>query len=433
MQLHAPRAGRSTVLAGLAALVLTGTATAHAVEPAHNEQVALVNGTDEQLEFKSSASSSGQTASYDGLSVVFATDAPLVPEDDNAEMDVYLRDLSEGATVLVSEVDGVPGNDISHEPTISADGRYVAFTTWADNLTGSDTNGHTLDVVVKDMQQDEIVLASVSSAELQRDRNSFYPVISDDGRSVAFQTFGSFSRRDDDNREDVYVRDLDTGRTKQGSLLPGTNRDVRGGVLVGDLSGDGSVVTFGNNNNLWARNVVTGETIRFWQEPDSPPCQTAPDGGSVGRPAISGDGRFAAFASCALDLPGEDGASTDVYRINLTSGRIIRVHPKGDGNSYLPSLSFDGRYVGFGSEASNFVKGDTSSNDAFVADVKAGTLTRASQAPDGTEGNKPSARNDVAINGDGQTIVYQSYADNLVEGDAFDQREVFVWHAQAPE
>ena len=65
--------------------------------------------------------------------------------------------------------------------------------------------------------------------------------------------------------------------------------------------------------------------------------------------------------------------------------------------------------------------------------VKAGTLTRASQAPDGTEGNKPSARNDVAINGDGQTMVLQSYADNLVEGDAFDQREVFVWHAPAPQ
>ena len=431
MRIHPLAAGLATLAVGVTTVATSATtATATATDDvARIHQVALVDGTDEQLESKSAASGTGQTASYDGSIVVFASDAPLVPEDDNGEPDVYLRDLDAGTTTLVSQVGGVPGNDISHEPTISADGRYVAFTTWADNLT-EDTNGHVLDVVVKDILEDEIVLASVSTAELQRDRNSFSPVISDDGRSVAFQTFGSFSRRDDDNREDVYVRDLDTGRTKQGSLLPGTDRDVRGSVLVGDLSGDGSTVTFGNNNNLWARNVLTGETIRFWQEPDSPPCQTAPDGGSAGRPAISGDGRFAAFASCALDLPGEDGAHTDVYRINLTSGRIVRVHPEGNGNSYLPSLSYTGRYIGFGTEASNFVKGDTSSNDAFVADVQGATVTIASQALDGTEGNKPSARNDVAINGDGQTLVYQSYADDLVEGDVFDQREVFVWQAR---
>jgi Tol biopolymer transport system component len=171
-------------------------------EPPHNEQVALVDLTGEQLELKSATSGTGQTTTHDGLTVVFATEAPLVPWDDNGESDVYMRHLYDDVTILVSGVDGKPGNDISNEPTISADGRYVTFTCSCPAGT----------------------------------RLSFSPVISDDGRSVAFQTFGSFGQRDDDNREDVYVRDLESGKTRQGSLLPATNRDVRGPVLVGDLS-----------------------------------------------------------------------------------------------------------------------------------------------------------------------------------------------------
>jgi Tol biopolymer transport system component len=431
MNMHSNRLRSTAVVAGLATLTLTTTlaataAAANAAQP-HNEQVALVNGTGDQLEFKSRLNGTAPVASHDGRFVVFSTDAPLVAEDTNELDDVYLRDTVDDVTVLVSTVGGTLGNDYSVEPTISADGRYVAFTTWADNLTEKDTNGHTLDVVVKDLQQGTIALVSATTAGRQGKGNSFFPVISDDGRSVSFQSFSPLGPRDEDKREDVYVRDLEAGVTRQGSLLPGGNQDVRTAVINGDLSGDGSVVTFGNANNLWARNMVTGETIRFWHEPDSPPCQPFPSG-SAGRPVISGDGRFAAFSSCATDLPGEDGEASDVYRVNLTSGRIVRVHPEGNGHSYLPSLSRTGRYVGFGSDANNFADGDKGgSPDAFVVDTKTGVVTRASEAPDGSNGNNWSASNDISISGDGQSLVYVSYADNLVEDDAFDLQEVFVW------
>ena len=416
-------------LGGLAALVVGAAAPAAAqqlaADPPRNEQVALANETGVQPEHKSHLNGTAQVASHDGQFVVFSTDAALVPGDTNGTDDVYLRDAGDDITVLVSSRSGTAGNDASFEPTISADGRYVAFTTWATNLT-RDTNGSTLDVVVKDMQTDEVELVSVTSREKQRDRNSFFPVISDDGSAVSFQTFARLGRKDDDRTEDVYVRDLRRGVTRQGSLLPGGNGDVRGPVLNGDLSGDGSVVVFGNANNLWARNVRTGDTIRFHQETDAPPCQPFPMG-SAGRPVISGDGRFAAFASCATDLPGEDGQYTDVYRINLMNGRIVRAHRSGDGNSYLPSLSRTGRFVGFGSEASNLVPGDDAGPDAFVADIRERTVTRASQAPDGSAGNSLSATTDVSISGNGRALAYVSYADNLVEGDSFDLPEVFVW------
>lgn len=423
-------ARRAGLVAGIAvsALAVAAPMAGAQVLAEHNSQVALVSETGEQLPYKSALNGTAQVTSRTGQFVVFSTAAPLVPWDDNDIEDVYLRDMGDDITVLVSERNGFEGNDASFEPTISADGRYVAFTTWADNLVADDRNESVLDVVVRDMQTARIRKVSVTSDERQRNAASFFPVISDNGKSVSFQTFGRFGPRDQDRTEDVYVRNLVKGVTRQASLLPALDRDIRGPVLNGDISGDGSMVVFGNANHLWARDMVTGETIRFHHEADSPPCQPFPMG-SAGRPAVSADGRFAAFASCATDLPGENGEHTDVYRINLNTGRIVRVHRVGNGNSFLPSLSSTGRFVGFGSEADNLVPRDTdgSGPDAFVADVRQRTVTRVSEAPDGSDGNGPSAGNDVAISGNGRVLAYVSYASNLVPGDEHDFSEVFVW------
>jgi len=423
-----PRLVRPALLAGGLALAAATTAVitsapAVAAPASHNEQVALVDGTGDQLEFKSKTNGTAQVTSYDGRFVVFSTDAPLVASDDNGIDDVYRRDTVKDRTILVSARGG-PGNDYSMEPTISDNGRFVAFTTWATDLT-NDRNGSTLDVVVKDLRTNRIRLVSVTSREKQVRQNSFAPVISGNGRHVSFQTFGRLGRKDGDKLEDVYVRDVRSGVTRQASLHP-TGNDIRESVLNGDLSDNGRIVVFGNDNRLWARNVIRGTTVRFWHEPDSPPCSPFP-AGSAGRPAISGDGRFVAFASCATDLPGENGQAADVYRMRLSNGAVQRVARKGNGNSYLPSLSRNGRYVGFGSDASNLVRGDSSGPDAFVAHVRTGAVTRTSQANDGTGGNNWSAANAVAISGDGRSLVYQSYASNLVPGDVFDLEEVFVW------
>jgi Tol biopolymer transport system component len=420
---------RSAVAVGGLALAATAATltTAHAGTAAHNAQVVLVDATNAQADAKSSINGTAQVTSHNGDHVVFSTAAALVPEDDNGLDDVYLRDVSGGTTVLVSARDGVPGDDYSVEPTISAGGRYVAFTTWATNLTGRDANGHDLDVVVKDMRTGTIELVSVDSRERQQKRNSFFPVISGDGRFVSFQTFNAFGSKDEDRKEDVYVRDLAAGKTRQASLLPGTDRDVRGSVLNGDISDDGRVVVFGNNTMLWARDMVDGETIRFHHEAAQAPCNPMP-GGSAGRPVVSGNGRFVAFSSCAEDLPGASADATDIWRKSLDDrGRIVRV-TSGNDYSYLPSLSRNGRVVGFGSDASNLVAGDDEGRaDAFVADLAADTLVRASQAADGTGGNRHSATTDAAISGDGRSLAYLSYADNLVPGDEFDWREVLVW------
>jgi TolB protein len=414
----------------VAALVAGGlavTGSAHASTPPHNQQVVLVNATNAQADAKSAISGTGQVASYDGRFVVFSTAAPLVPRDRNQLDDVYLRDTVDDITILVSRRGAQPGNDFSTEPTISNDGRYVAFTTFATNLF-EDANGSVLDVVVKDLFTGRIRLVSVGRDGRQKKQNSFSPVISGDGRRVAFQTFAAFGGKDDDKREDVYLRDLSHRWTRQMSLSS-KGGDVRASVLVGDVSDRGDLVTFGDSNDLWVRHVGAGRTTRFWHEPDSPPCQPFP-AGSAGRPVISGNGRYVAFSSCASRLPGPADHG-QVYRMDLATREVTlvsRAASAGDADSFLPSLSRSGRYVGFGSDASNLAGVDSGTNpDAFVADLHRGSLVRASQDASGVESNNWSASTGAAISGDGHTLVYESYATNLVQEDAFDWEEVFAW------
>ncbi len=411
-------------LAAVAAPLQSATA---AVAPAHNEQVALVDGSGKQVAAKSHINGTAAVASANGRYVVFSTDAALVPADTNGVDDVYRRDTETGRTLLVSKRGARIGNDYSFEPTISSSGRYVAWTTWATNLA-KDTNGSTLDILVKDLKTNQISRVSVDSKERQTQRNSFSPVISGNGRFVSFQTFGSFGKKDQDSKEDVYVRDVRKGTTKQASLAPVTNKDIPGPMLNGDISDDGTKVVFGKNHKLWVRDMAAGKTKLFHSEPKAAPCQPDPIG-SAGRPAISGNGRYAAISSCAAALPGETGEFTDIYRIDLTTGATVRVHPQGNGHSYLPSLSRDGRYVGFGSDAGLVASDDEGQPDAYVADVQAGTVVRASQTPAGVGGSQKSAANAVSISANGQALVYQSYADNLVPGDKFDLEESFLWRA----
>ena len=428
---------RPAVLAGglaLAAVTATAPFAAAGIDEAagpHNEQVALVSGTGAQPGdgTKSHINGTAQVTSYHGGHVVFSTTAALVPWDDNDTEDVYLRSRPDGATVLVSGRGETVGNDASFEPTISDDGRFVAFTTAATNLAeGRDTNRRTLDVVVRDMQSQAITRVSRSTAGFQREQNSFFPVISGNGRHVSFQSFGSFSVKDDDPREDVYVRNLRRGTTRQVSLLPASGRDVRRSVLNGDISDNGRHITFGNAEKLWVRDMRARRTTRFHHEPTSAPCQPFEDMASAGRPVISGDGRYVAFSTCAADLAGEHAGSTDLFRIELATGRIERLIG-GNGHSYLPSLSRDGRYVGFGSEASDLVEGDDEGRpDAFRMDLETGEVLRASQGPDGQGGDSLSATAGAAISGDGRSLVYPSYSQNLVEGDVSDWEEVFFWH-----
>ena len=249
--------------------------------------------------------------------------------------DVYLRDTtSTTSRILVIQRRGKPGNDPSFEPTISADWPHGRVHHQATNLTGRRGRQRPRPRRLGDPPPaDRIKRLGRPRTGIQPPKNSFTPVISGNGRAVSFQSFGSYDTRDDDRREDVYVRNLTRGRTSQVSLLP-NGRDVTGSVLNGDISDNGKRIVFGDSNNLWVRMTDTQKTHRFWHEPDSPPCQPHPMG-SAGRPVISGNGLFVAFASCATALPDENGAWTDVYRLELV---LRQDHPGAPGQQGRPLL-----------------------------------------------------------------------------------------------
>jgi Tol biopolymer transport system component len=418
------------VTAGLAGLAVAAAAPALADTSTEgtNRLVALhaVDGT--QAAAKSYINGSAQVSSRDGRFVAFSTASPLVPEDTNGLTDVYLRDAVEGTTILVSvSPAGVVGNGDSFEPTVSSSGNHIAFTTTATNLV-RDRNGDVLDVVVKDLYENRIDLVSVRDDGSQAGRNSFFPVISGDGSTVAFQTFGRLARKDDDRREDVYAH-FETGRTALMSQSP-RNKNFGASVLVGDVSYDGMWVTFGNDNNVWLRDLARSATRLVWHE-DNDPAQPFP-AGSVGRPVLSANAVFAAFTTMSTEIvKGEKRHFSDVFRVNLATGKVRRVVVAADGglgddHSFIPSLSQTGRYVGFSSFADNLVPGDAPGSDVFVRDMKTGTTYLASKGVDGPADGE-SGRTAVAISDDGRTLVYESYASNLVEEDTNEMPEVIAW------
>jgi len=283
--------------------------------------------------------------------------------------------------------------------SVSADGRYVAFYTTASNLVPGDTNG-TFDVFVRDRLTGTVDRVSIASDGTQGNGDSVWPAISADGRYVAFHSHASNLVPGDTNQTwDVFVHDRVTGATERVSVASG-GVEVFGISLSPAISADGRYVAFHSgapnlvpddpiegSYDVLVHDRVTGTTERISVGIGGVP----PDADSY-HPAISSDGRYVAFYSFASNLvAGADanGANTsDVYVRDRMTGTTERVSVASDGTqgnkeSLWPSISADGRYVVFYSNASNLVPWDTNgSYDVFLRDLVTGTTERTSVARD---------------------------------------------------
>ena len=315
---------------------------------------------------------------------------------------MFVRDLRSGTTQLVSvAADGTQANSDSFGPAISADGRYVAFDSLASNLVPGDTNDHS-DVFVRDRRSGTTQLVSVATDGTQANSDSFDPAISADGRYVAFGSDASNLVPGDTNGTDeVFVRDRRSGTTQLVSVATGGTQ-ANGRSFIPAISADGRYVVFGSD----ASNLVPGDTngtdevfVRDLRSGTTQRVSVATGGTQANSdsfsPAISADGRYVAFDSDASNLvPGDTNHHADVFVRDLRSGTTQLVSVATDGtqangnSSYEPAISADGRYVAFGSDASNLVPGDTNENsDVFVRDRQSGTTQRVSVATDGTQAN----------------------------------------------
>ncbi|HKG49329.1 MAG TPA: hypothetical protein VKB14_02725 [Actinomycetales bacterium] len=336
-----------------------------------------------------------------GRLVVFTSTASnLVPGDTNGVEDVFVRDRVRGSVTRASVGPaGRPGDAGSVDASISADGRQVAFVSAATNLVRGDTNGVN-DVFVRDLRAGTTRRVSVGPGGRQGNAASLFPAISADGRTVAFQTFasnltGRRSRPDTNGVEDVYVRDLRRGRTTRVSMAP-DGRQRPGPSALPAISGDGRRVAFvaeysgPNQFEVWVHDRHTRRTRLVSVR------RAVAEDNSVGRPSMSADGRFVAFASNRASLvPGDTNHARDVFVRDLATGRFTRVsvtadHRQAGSDSEGPSLSAEGRFVAFVSFADDLVPADTNGrSDVFLRDLRTGTLRRVSRADDGRPGERP--------------------------------------------
>ena len=334
--------------------------------------------------------------------------------------------------------DGTEGNAESLNPCLSEDGRYLAFNSHASNLVSGDTNG-VGDVFVRDCQTGLIIRVSVASDGTQANAGSAESALSGDGRYVVFVSAATNLVSGDMNGvADVFVHDCQTGETTRVSVASdGTEANVASGYPC--ITPDGRYVAFssaasnltsGDSNGArdsFVHDCQTGETTRVRAASDG-----APEGSGSWHVSLSADGRYLAFESAASDLvAGDTNGASDVLVYDRQTAETTRVSVASDGaegnlGSYWPSLSATGRYIAFGSVASNLVSDDTDGQpDIFVHDRETGQTTRVSMASDGTEGNLPSFP-DQAISANGQYVAFRSSASNLVSGDINGYSDVFV-------
>jgi len=377
--------------------------------------------------------------SSDGRFSAFYSDASnLVAGDTNRARDVFVHDGQTGETARVSvDSSGAEANGDSFAPAISADGRYVAFSSSASNLVPGDTNGVD-DIFVRDRQAGTTTRVSVAPGGAEANGGSSTPSISSDGRYVAFLSDATNLVAADVNAQrDVFVFDRQAGTTVNASVdSSGVQANVES--MTPALSGDGRFVAFSSfadnlipvdaneSADIFVRDLQAQTTTRVSEYQGG----FEADFDSL-RPAISADGRFVAFDSEASNLAwGDTNDVSDVFVKDrqtdvLTRESVDDAGGQGDGASRRPSMSADGRYVAFYSDATNLVPGDTNgAADVLVHDRRSGATKRISVSGAGTEGNGDSIR--PAISADGRLVVFESDASNLVAGDSNHFTDIFL-------
>lgn len=418
------------------------------------ERVSVDSSSDQVL-----SNSFNSSVSDDGRYIAFESDdSGLVSLDINGVTDIFVHDRQTGTTERVS-VDslGVEGNAASYSSRISGDGRYVVFLSDSDNLVVGDSNTFT-DVFVHDRQTDSTERVSVDSlgaeATLGVMNSPFYgrrPDISIDGRYVVFQSESDDLVAGDINGTfDVFVHDRQTDVTERVSVdsLGNESNDFSTNDTTEEhqisISGDGRYVVFAS----LASNLVGGDAdgindiFVHDRQLDTTEIISVDSLGNQGNansfsPSISNDGRYVAFKSISTNLVSSDtNVRPDIFVHDLQTGSTERVSvdssgSEGDQNSFSPSISGDGRYVAFRSNSTNLVSGDGNADyDVFVHDIQTGETEIVSVNSLGDEGDNNSITPSISRNG--QYVVFESLATNLVAGDTNGVSDIFFFDFNDP-
>lgn len=372
--------------------------------------------------------SSAPSISADGRFIAFQSDASnLVPGDTNGVTDIFVRDNLADTTTRVSvSTTGDEGNDQSIAPAISADGRFVAFASYASNLVRGDSN-FAFDVFIHDRQTASTTRVSVDDAGGQGEGNSGNVGlgVSADGRFVVFESDAADLVLGDSNAHpDVFVHDRLNAQTSMISIgAGGQPADDYSALPV--VSADGRFVVFYSaamnldpanpRRGIYMRDMQVGATS--WLFNSSQPT------------SISSDARYVAVTNgpLAVVFDTQSGGTTPF-------GGGWTCPPECNGGS--PSLSGDGRFLAFWSDKIDFVPDDSNGRaDIFIVDRdsddngfldESGTITYARANINYTGDQANAASTAVALSADGRWAAFQSVASNLIDGDTNGQQDIFV-------
>jgi hypothetical protein len=382
----------------------------------------------------------------DGRFIVFESDAnDLVAGDSNNVSDIFVHDRSNGQTIRVSiRSDGQQGNFGSYSPAISDDGRIVVFHSSANNLVDSDSN-NVADIFAHDLWAHQTTRISVSGTGVQANDVSYDPVISADGRYVAYWSYAkNLIPVDGNNTADVFVVDRSNGFVERVSV-DANEVEANGPSMHPSISDDGRRIAFESTasnlvtgdgfgyKDIFIRNLNTSNTERI--------SLNFTDGEANGdsfSAAISGDGLQVAYVSFADNVVVEDNNDLpDVFirdrvaATNIIASVSFTGVQANDWDLFMaPALSQDGRFIVFRSPADNLVNNDhNESADIFIRDRLTGIIGRLSTTSTGVEGNDSSREPVVSF--DGRYVAFQSTADNLVPNDDNGVRDIFVFDRYA--
>ncbi len=365
----------------------------------------------------------------DGSVVAFSSRASnLDAAGTHGGPDIFVRNFATGTTQLVSvNMAGTRGGNVpSYDPRISADGTIVAFYSSATDLYPLTAPGFN-EIYARNLVTGTTYLVSISSdGTAAGNGTSGAPVISADGRVVAFQSEATNldAAKTDGTRDDIFARDLQTGRTYLVSnrSFETLNRSALSPVI----SANGNVVAYNLfEGGVYARNIVTGTDYVVSMDP------TGAFVGSGIEQVISADGTVVAFRS-TTPIPLGTGLFS-IYAHNLLTNTtfLASVNSAGasaNGYSYNPSISADGNIIVFHSQATNLnsLKTNGFYDDVFARNLFTGTTYLLSSNVDGTSSGNEDSPYGLGVSADGRVVVFNSDASNLVQSDTNSSTDVFA-------
>jgi Tol biopolymer transport system component len=407
----------ATVVALAATTALTGpTASAAPGAPRTEKASVAPDGTD------GNAPSGGGSISADGRYLAFVSSADnLVAGDTNGLADAFVRDLKTGTTRLASNrADGSPGDGHVLDVSLSAEGRYLAFTS---NPTYDTADNH---VWVKDLKTgalqrvDDTVAPGYSAASS--------PALSADGRYLAFLALNTGEAPAGDNTNRAYRIDLVTGKTVRISQVPGVGV-WKSAAAYPSISADGSRVGYmffvphpfpGDWSDAYVRDVRSGELFQIDKAPDGKVSDAQTES-----PQVSADGRYAVFNSLDSQLtPGDTNNAHNVFIRDLKTGELRSIDAADPAaSSGAASLSADSRYLAY---LSADLRDPDRTGQVYVRDLRTGHTVVVN--PNTQGGNSQAAVFDLAIDRHGRQVAFSSWGTDLVPGDTYDTTHVYVRH-----